>query len=143
MSLTSFIVNFYDALGIEKNASADEGENNQINRKFTDPPTIFAVRKAYKKKILETHPDKLDPNACTRVKQAAGMQFHRVWFELLTPESSVVPPQIQTQIPFLQIREAFEILGDVEKRKVLSLPFNIIFLFNPVVNIRRPMIQPS
>ena len=37
MSLTSFIVNFYDALGIEKNASADEGENNQIKSKIHRP----------------------------------------------------------------------------------------------------------
>ncbi|PPR00517.1 hypothetical protein CVT26_009903 [Gymnopilus dilepis] len=55
--------NFYDALGIGRDASADEG----------------------KKRALETHPDKLDPAASEKEKQKAERDFHRVHeaFEVL------------------------------------------------------------
>jgi len=64
----------YDVLNVEKSASTDE------------------IRKAYRKKALETHPDKLDPNATDEDKQAAEHQFHK-------------------------IHEAFEVLGDLQKRR--------------------------
>jgi len=68
------MLNFYDILGIEQPASTDD------------------VRKAYRKKALETHPDKLEPGASEAEKQDAEQQFHKV-------------------------HEAFETLGDVAKRK--------------------------
>ncbi|KAF8817483.1 DnaJ-domain-containing protein [Phlegmacium glaucopus] len=70
--------NFYDILGIEQSASADD------------------VRRAYRKKALETHPDKLDPGASEPEKQDAEQQFHKV-------------------------REAFETLGDAVKRKAYDI----------------------
>jgi len=66
--------NFYDILGIEQSASPDD------------------VRRAYRKKALETHPDKLEPGASEAEKQDAEQQFHKV-------------------------HEAFETLGDTVKRK--------------------------
>ena len=38
----------------------------------------FSVRKAYRKRALETHPDKLDPGASEAEKQDAEQQFHKV-----------------------------------------------------------------
>ncbi|KAF9531728.1 DnaJ domain-containing protein [Crepidotus variabilis] len=64
----------YEVLGIHKGASADD------------------IKKAYKKKALETHPDKLEPKASIAEQQYAVKQFHRV-------------------------HEAFEVLNDPEKRK--------------------------
>jgi DnaJ-class molecular chaperone len=38
----------------------------------------FSVRRAYRKRALETHPDKLDPTASEAEKQDAEQQFHKV-----------------------------------------------------------------
>jgi len=73
--------NFYDVLGIEREASADE------------------VRRAYRKRALETHPDKLDPGASEEEKQTAEREFHKV-------------------------HEAFEVLGDAVKRKAHDFRMN-------------------
>ncbi|KAJ3517739.1 hypothetical protein NLJ89_g296 [Agrocybe chaxingu] len=74
MPALSFSSSLYDVLGIEKDASPDD------------------IRRAYKKKALETHPDKLDPGASDHEKQVAERQFHKV-------------------------HDAFEILGDAMKRQ--------------------------
>ncbi|ESK97746.1 dnaj-like protein subfamily b member 8-like protein [Moniliophthora roreri MCA 2997] len=66
--------NFYEILGLQPSASSDE------------------VRKAYKLKALETHPDKLDHGASQRDKEAAEKRFH-------------------------QVHEAFETLSDPIKRR--------------------------
>lgn len=41
-------------------------------------PTLSAVRKAYKTKALETHPDKLEPTASDRERRAAEGKFRNV-----------------------------------------------------------------
>ncbi|KAL6306270.1 DnaJ-domain-containing protein [Sparassis latifolia] len=64
----------YDILGVAQNASAD------------------AVRKAYKLKALETHPDKLGLGALEIERQAAEARFR-------------------------EVRTAFEVLGDSAKRR--------------------------
>ncbi|KAF9054452.1 DnaJ domain-containing protein [Panaeolus papilionaceus] len=65
--------NLYHVLGIERTASSDD------------------VKRAYRKRALETHPDKLDPSANDQQKEAAEQLFHAV-------------------------HEAFEVLGDPIKR---------------------------
>jgi DnaJ family protein C protein 17 len=37
------------------------------------------VRKAYKQKALETHPDKLEPTATEHERRAAEGKFRNVW----------------------------------------------------------------
>lgn len=64
----------YDVLGISRNATTED------------------VRKAYKVKALETHPDKLDPTATERQRHAAEGKFRNVY-------------------------DAFQILSDSVKRK--------------------------
>lgn len=39
---------------------------------------LCAVRKAYRKRVLETHPDKLDVTASEEEKQAAEREFQKV-----------------------------------------------------------------
>lgn len=69
--------NLYDLLGIETSASPEEG-----GRRFWRYTGIlaerFSVRRAYKLKALETHPDKLDPGASSEEKQVAETRFHQV-----------------------------------------------------------------
>ena len=48
------------------------------NLKLIYNPFFFQVRKAYRKKALETHPDKLEPGASEAEKQDAEQQFHKV-----------------------------------------------------------------
>ncbi|KAF5355331.1 hypothetical protein D9758_006051 [Tetrapyrgos nigripes] len=50
----------YDTLGISSNATSEE------------------IRKAYKKRALETHPDRLPPNATAAEKEASGEKFRKV-----------------------------------------------------------------
>ncbi|KAF5373228.1 hypothetical protein D9615_007492 [Tricholomella constricta] len=64
----------YDILGIRPSASIEE------------------VRKAYRRKALQTHPDKLDQNATGEDKRRAENKFRK-------------------------IREAFDVLGDPHKRR--------------------------
>ncbi|TFK26239.1 DnaJ-domain-containing protein [Coprinopsis marcescibilis] len=66
--------NLYDILGVDKSASTSE------------------VKRAYRKKVLETHPDKLDPAATDQERQAAEREFHKV-------------------------QDAFETLGDPAKKR--------------------------
>ncbi|KAH9888848.1 DnaJ-domain-containing protein [Cubamyces lactineus] len=73
----------YDILGIPQNATADE------------------VRKAYKTKALETHPDKLPPDADEVEVEAAEAQFR-------------------------DVRTAFEVLSDPAKRKAYDNGLNYV-----------------
>ncbi|KAH9479515.1 Chaperone protein DnaJ [Psilocybe cubensis] len=73
-----FFKDHYEVLGIESDASNDE------------------IRKAYHKRALQTHPDKLDPNASESDKQHAEEEFRKVY-------------------------EAFEVLGDAIKRKAYDI----------------------
>ncbi|KAF4610704.1 hypothetical protein D9613_006913 [Agrocybe pediades] len=57
------------------------------------------IRKAYRKRALETHPDKLDPGASKEEKEKAEEEFHKV-------------------------HEAFETLSDAVKRKAYDLRRN-------------------
>lgn len=72
---------WYDILGIRPSASIEE------------------VRKAYRRKALATHPDKLDQSATAEDKRHAENKFRR-------------------------IREAFEVLGDSQKRREYDAHLN-------------------
>ncbi|KAF8075026.1 DnaJ-domain-containing protein [Lyophyllum atratum] len=61
--------------------------------------SIEEVRKAYKQKALATHPDKLDQTASAEDKRQAENKFRK-------------------------IREAFDVLGDSQKRKEYDLYLN-------------------
>ncbi|KAJ6624932.1 DnaJ domain-containing protein [Mycena sp. CBHHK59/15] len=68
----------YDILGVEKSASADD------------------IRRAYRLKALETHPDKLDPTATPEDRQGSEARFR-------------------------EVHEAFEVLRDTQKRRAYDL----------------------
>lgn len=71
--------NLYADLGIEPSASSDDSESYVTWREYEINVFSFrAVRKAYRKRALETHPDKLEPNASDKEKQEAERHFHTV-----------------------------------------------------------------
>ncbi|KAF5390417.1 hypothetical protein D9757_005256 [Collybiopsis confluens] len=72
----------YQILGVRPSALPDE------------------VRRAYKQKALETHPDKLDPGASAREKESAERRFR-------------------------EVHDAFSILGDTFKRKTYDAQIQI------------------
>ncbi|KAJ7281909.1 hypothetical protein C8J57DRAFT_1057203 [Mycena rebaudengoi] len=84
----------YAVLGVDKSASADE------------------IRRAYRLKALETHPDKLDPNASPEEKQAAEAKFHEA-----RRLNLFHPLRLLIRMSMLQVHEAFEILRDGHKRR--------------------------
>src|SRR6266576_4407815 len=69
---------------------------------------ISSVRKAYKKKALETHPDRIGPNASEIRRETALARFQKV-FKRVGRES--------LDLSCEQVNEAFNILGDKQKRK--------------------------
>ncbi|KAH9983901.1 hypothetical protein BJV74DRAFT_592588 [Russula compacta] len=78
MSVPAF--DYYKILGLTKGASSED------------------VRRAYKQKVLETHPDKLPPDSTEEEKAAGREQFSRV-------------------------HEASEILGDAERRREYDIHY--------------------
>ncbi|KAJ3507963.1 hypothetical protein NMY22_g16766 [Coprinellus aureogranulatus] len=74
MELHRTLSTLYDVLGVKSDAEPDE------------------IRKAYRKRVLETHPDKLDIDVGVQEKQASEREFRKV-------------------------HEAFQTLGDAQKRR--------------------------
>lgn len=74
----------YDVLGISRNATTEDGSSFPLFGSEIRPADSYhhfypdAVRKAYKVKALETHPDKLDPTATERQRHAAEGKFRNV-----------------------------------------------------------------
>jgi len=69
----------YDALGVATDASADESKSFfTIASCLYSQSCCWIVRKAYRKRALETHPDKLDPGASKEEKERAEDEFHKV-----------------------------------------------------------------
>ncbi|KAJ7576893.1 hypothetical protein C8J56DRAFT_1061608 [Mycena floridula] len=83
----------YDVLCIDPEATNDE------------------VRKAYKHKALETHPDKLDPGASEEQKYEAEARFREVKSLLSTSGLSDI----------LQVHEAFLVLSDHHQRQAYDI----------------------
>src|SRR5229473_4871861 len=75
MSVPAF--DYYRILGLTKDASSEDG--TCIYVLFSLPMLNFwTVRRAYKQKVLETHPDKLPPDSTEEEKEAAREQFSKV-----------------------------------------------------------------
>lgn len=67
----------YDVLGIPTDATTDDGSSLIFCMPLFSC-SLPAVRKAYKTKALETHPDKLEPSASDRERRAAEGKFRNV-----------------------------------------------------------------
>lgn len=68
----------YVVLSIARSATAEEGKLPRFKLVFVSNNTRFQVRKAYRQKVLETHPDKLPQTATELQKELATERFHRV-----------------------------------------------------------------
>ncbi|KAI5995664.1 hypothetical protein EDD15DRAFT_2195613 [Pisolithus albus] len=89
--------NLYEVLGLNRHASQEE------NRSVSSSLHITQVRKAYRRKALETHPDRLPQNASAADKAASEEMFRKVnnAYEVLNDpanrkiydEHGVWPPQ--------------------------------------------------
>jgi hypothetical protein len=74
-STTDMSANLYETLGVQRGVSEDQSMSNP--RTCLVPPQcspLFAVRKAYKKRALQTHPDRVPPEQ----KEIAGDEFRKV-----------------------------------------------------------------
>jgi DnaJ family protein B protein 6 len=89
--------NLYDILGIDSDATQEQ------------------VRKAYKKKALKTHPDRLPQGATASDKALSEEQFRKVCMPSIRHLSQ------HTEQPLQQVNNAYEILNDAQNRKVSSL----------------------
>ncbi|KAK0446727.1 hypothetical protein EV421DRAFT_1901570 [Armillaria borealis] len=105
----------YDILGVSTNATPEEGitisfsTTHVLVQEFNEY-FIWTVRRAYKQKALETHPDKLDPGSSDEEKQAAKAQFYKV-------------------------QEALEVLSDPVKRTHYNVRMRIVSRgFQPVLS---------
>lgn len=90
--------NLYDVLGVTVDATPEEGMLMFPLCPFGTPPLCAlprTVRKAYRKKALQTHPDRLPQNVSAADKEAAEEQFRLV-------------------------NNAYEVLNNPENRKVRS-----------------------
>jgi curved DNA-binding protein CbpA len=70
-------VDYYKVLGLPKDASSEDGAQIfcLISVAYIETGT---VRRAYKQKVLETHPDKLPPDSTEEEKEVAHEQFSKV-----------------------------------------------------------------
>ena len=67
------------------------------------------VRKAYKKKALETHPDRLPPGATLDQKTASEDKFRKVYF---------IYAMCYSAYHSQKVNNAYEVLNDPKKRNV-------------------------
>lgn len=74
----------YDILGIDKSASVDDGLANSLQLSSDNTTDHSAVRKAYKRKALATHPDKLNPDATEDERIHAETQFRKVCLSIIS-----------------------------------------------------------
>jgi curved DNA-binding protein CbpA len=77
MSVPTF--DYYRILGLTKDATSEDGACMYI----LFPLLVlnfehWTVRRAYKQKVLETHPDKIPPDSTEEEKDAAREQFSKV-----------------------------------------------------------------
>lgn len=100
----------YEELGIRKDALPEQGMSSlSLSNIAHGPPT---VRRAYKKRALETHPDRLPPGATPDQKSASEDKFRKVYF---TYAMCYFTHQSQ------KVNNAYEVLSDPKKRKVCPI----------------------
>ena len=68
----------YETLGLDKSAAPEQSKCRTFMRYHILLILNVKVRKAYKKKALATHPDRLPPNASEEEKQQANERFRKV-----------------------------------------------------------------
>jgi curved DNA-binding protein CbpA len=77
MSVPTF--DYYRILGLTKDATSEDGACIYILFSLLVLKLNYnTVRRAYKQKVLETHPDKLPPDSTEEEKGAAREQFSKV-----------------------------------------------------------------
>ena len=65
----------------------------------------WTVRKAYKQKVLNTHPDKLPPEATAEERQAAHDEFGKVRSLYIFPEeANLMMPRCTRRFEYLETR---------------------------------------
>ena len=68
----------YEILGIKKDATPEEGTHRSYVPLVSLVLIALPVRKAYRRRALQTHPDRLPPNVTAADKEAAEEQFRLV-----------------------------------------------------------------
>jgi DnaJ homolog subfamily B member 6 len=69
--------NLYAILGVERDATQEQSALS-VSFPCDSPLTPYLVRRAYREKALQTHPDKLPLGASPAEKAASEDQFRRV-----------------------------------------------------------------
>lgn len=77
----------------------------------------MTVRRSYKQKVLETHPDKLSPTASEEEKSLAQELFRQVGLYPIPFPGDTLSHQLSDQV-----QDAFEILNDPVERRVRPSP---------------------
>ncbi len=70
--------NLYEVLDLHRNATPEESKIPLHAGIFIRSQNTESVRKAYKKKALKTHPDRLSPDATPAEKQHSAENFRQV-----------------------------------------------------------------
>jgi len=103
----------YEILGLDATASTEDGTFVLLLPTLCISCNPYLVRRAYRRKALETHPDKLDAQANHEEKLYTEDQFRMV-------RMYAIHSTIRNSEHVRQVCEAFEILGDPQKRQVSS-----------------------
>ena len=132
-SMSTPTFDYYRILGLTKDATSEDGTRIFILFLLLVLNfELWTVRRAYKQKVLETHPDKLSPDSTEEEKDAAREQFSRVRCQNFT---SLCPPE-PTAFRCKRPRKSWQILSGVECDSPL---FNYVFLSRPHPGIRHPL----
>ena len=116
---------YYRILGLTKDATSEDGACIYIFPLLVLKLELRTVRRAYKQKVLETHPDKLPPDSTEEERDAAREQFSKVRCYKITLLSS---PEL-TVFRCMRLQRSWQILSGVECDSPL---FNYVALLHPL-----------